>query len=319
MAPQSFPFLHLPTEIRLPIYRLALPHSEYHDEESWERSDCPVEWHRGVCPEILYVNRQIHQEASEILYTKNAFAIYIKHPREPRLPMNESRADPESFMLFSWSKRSYSHPKNPRLPYSLLVAHQNFQNIRRLHISLPPFNDLAGVDMYMKKSSYAAFNGINAWIRKCSKTDMCPDDQERNRMNYVKSTKEPIDQIGELLQNLPRLDQLCLSFQARELDITFSEYLLEGILTKIRNVSNVRCFYVPVYQGHRRNPWNYGNADYLLLQKCAMLLRSAKGTNISESSHLPSEMEGMYWLLHSIHSKQRDPSSVPSWLSPMFE
>lgn len=320
MSPRFFPFLQLPVEIRLPIYRIALPYSEYHDELSWERNDCPVEWYRGVCPEILYVNRQIHREASQILYEKNAFAIYIKHPRAARLPMNESRPDPESFMLFSWSKKSFSHPQNPRLPYPLLVAHQNIPNIRRLHISLPPFDDLAGVDMYMKKASYAAFNGINAWIRKCTKADLRPDDQEWNRMEYIKPTKDPIDQVGELLETLSRLDQLCLSFQARDVDITFTEYLLEGILTKVRNVSNVRCFYVPVHEVHRPDPWNYGNPDYLLLQKCAMLLQSAKGTNMRQSSHLPSKMDRMYWLLQSIRTKQeRDPSAVPDWLSPMFE
>lgn len=273
-----------------------------------------------MCPGILLVNRQIHCEASGILYDENAFAIYIKHPKLARLPMNESRADPETFMLFSWSKKPFSYPRNPRLPISLLATHQNFQNIRRLHISLPPFDDLSGIDMYMKKSSFASFNGINAWIRKCTTTGLRPDDQEKVRMDYIAPTKEPIDQIGELLQTLPRIDQLGLSFQARELDVSFTEYLLEGILTKIRNVGTVRCFYVPLEQRHRKDPWNYGNPDYTLLQTAADLLKSPKGTNLREQSHLPSEMEGMYRLLQAIRTRQeRDPASVANWLSPMSE
>lgn len=136
-------FLQLPTEVRLPIYRLLLPYSEYNSGR--EKSDSPVEWHHGACPGILFVNRQIHQEAAEILYRENTFAIYVKHPRQPRLPMNEGRADAESFMLVSWKGRSWSNPKNPKLSFSLLKKHSNLRDIRRLHISLPPLDDLLGV------------------------------------------------------------------------------------------------------------------------------------------------------------------------------
>lgn len=45
-----FPFLQLATEIRLPIYRLLLPYSEYDIQA--QKDDCPVRWYVlfGACP-----------------------------------------------------------------------------------------------------------------------------------------------------------------------------------------------------------------------------------------------------------------------------
>ena len=113
----AFPFLSLPLEIRRPIYRYALPYSI---DESWSANShntfmpdhtgnhCSryvtraeeglVRWYKGACASILFANRQIHEEACEILYHENTFLIYVKHPRHPRLPMNESRADDDSLL-----------------------------------------------------------------------------------------------------------------------------------------------------------------------------------------------------------------------------
>ena len=308
MSPQVFPFLLLPAEIRLRIYRLMLPHSEYHDDSDLERQDCPVEWHPGKYPGILFFNRQTHQEATEVLYRENVFAIYIRHPRVPRLPMGEGRADPESFMLVSWANRSWTNPRNPKLTLSVLRNHPNLRDIRRLHISLPHFgSDLSGIDMYMKKTSYAAFNGIDAWINKCLKAGGRIDDQERERMKYFQQTKEPIDEVGKLLHELPRLDQLCLSFQTHAYDITTTEYLLQEILKK-RGITNARCFYI--YGLWERQP---GELQYFV-----GLLQSPVGTKIMEESHLPSDMDGMYLLLEAIRKKhERDPSSVLPYINPM--
>ena len=308
MPSNVFPFIHLPTEIRLSIYRLALPHSEYHEGSDLERKDCPVQWHPGICPCILFVNRQTYREAAEILYRENVFAVYIRHPRAPRLRMGEGRADVESFMLISWAKRTWYSPKNPKVCLSVLRIHSNLQDIRRLHVSLPPFGeDLAGVDMYMKKTSYAAFNGINAWIRKCLKADGRIDDQERERMKYFQLTKEPIDEIGALLQELPRLDQLCLSFQSHAYDMTTTEYLLQGILKK-RGIASVRCFYAGAPRGRRLEDFHY----------FVSLLQSTVATDIAEESHLPSDLDEMYFLLEAIRKKhERDPASVLPYINPM--
>ena len=304
-----FSFLALPPEIRLPIYRLALPHSVYHDDSDFARRDCPIEWHHGTCSNIIHVNRQICREATEVLFRENAFAIYIKHPRQPRLPMNEGRADPDSFMLISWANRHWSNPKNPMMPLTMLQAHPNFRDIRRLHISLPPYSeDLAGIDMYMKKTSYAAFNGINAWVRKCLKADCLLDAQEIERMEYVKTIKEPIDEVGRLLQQQPRLDQLWLSLQPQFKYTTFTEYLLQGIL-EIRDVGTARCFYVAEQWESHLDECRYFTS----------LLQSAAGTNIREESHLPPDLDEMYFLLDSIRKKQeRDPSSVLPWSNPII-
>ena len=237
-----FPFLQLATETRLPIYRLLLPHSEYHDEE--QNSNSPVRWYPGKyhCPSILVVSRQVHREATEILYRENFFAIYVKHPREPRLPMNGSRADPESFMFMSWAQRpsqavmprrncAWANPKNPRIPYSALRTHQSFHHIRKFHISLPPFDDLSGVDMFMKKTSFAAFHGISAWMEKCARKGGLLEVAEEERMAIVQRFKDPIDQLGRLIvQSSPRIDQLCISIQAPWFQVTFLEFLIEELL-----------------------------------------------------------------------------------------
>ena len=316
MSVKFFSFLQLAPEIRLQIYRLALPHSVYHDSSDFEKRDCPVEWHHGTCSSIIYISRQINREATEVLFRENTFAIYVKHPRQPRLPMNEGRADPDSFMLISWANRHWSNPKNPKMPLSMLQAHPNFRDIRRLHISLPPYSeDLAGIDMYMKKTSYAAFNGINAWVRKCLKADCLLDAKEIERMEYVKTIKEPIDEVGKSLQQLPRLDQLWLSLQPQPRYITFTEYLLQGIL-KTRGVVTARCFYVAQNWGFDvAEQWESHEDE---CRYFASLLQSVAGTNAREETHLPPDLDEMYFLLDSIRKQQeRNPSSVP-WSNPMI-
>lgn len=321
VPPMPFPFLQLATETRLPIYRLLLPYSEYHDEA--QKDDCPVRWYLGQydCPSILFVNRQINREAAEILYHENFFAIYVRHPRDPRLPMNESRADPESFMFVSWAKsskakmnRAWAHPQNPRLPCSILGRHQNLHHIRKFHISLPSFDDLSGVDMFMKKTSYAAFNGVKAWIDKCTKQGGYPEVAERERMSIVQQFKDPIDKLGELLQNSERIDQLYLSVQAPKFQITFLEYLLEGLLN-IGKVGGASCYFAPsLLHPHTRMLW--GNLDYSQLRRWEDLLQ-LNPKKQREESHLPPEMDGMYRLLQAIRTYQQGSVPMPDWLSPM--
>lgn len=316
MPPNVFPFMQLATEIRLPVYRLLLPYSEYHTES--ETLDCPIRWRPGICPGILFVNRQIHREATEILYRENTFAIYVRHPRQPRLPMNESRADPESFMLISWESKFWANPRNPRVPYSVLLHHQNFQDIRKIHVSLPPFGDLLGVDMYMQSSSYAAFNGITRWIRKCSKQDGCIDDQERERMEYIQQIKGPIDEIGKLLHRSPTIDELYLSLQAGRREISFVSYMLEGIIT-LRKVGKVLCFYsLERNRADSQDPWAWQTPHFLRARNLERLLEEPPDEK--EESHLSKDMDDMYWLLQAIRARQQlDPATLPDWLKEMPE
>ena len=317
----SFPFLQLATETRLPIYRLLLPYSEYRVED--QRNDTPVRWYRGKysCPSILLVNRQIHGEAAEILYQENFFAIYVKHPSEPRLPWNESRADPESFMFISWARSpemearremAWAHPTNPRAFLSGLGSHHNFHHIRKLHVSLPPFDGLAGVDMFMKKTSFAAFNGVNAWIEKCAKKEGDLDVAEKKRMSIVKHFKDPIDKLGKLLQIFERIDQLCISTQASEFQITFSEYLIEELL-KVGPVARAACYLAPTLG------WKRNNASQLWSQlrrwEDLLQLTHEKQT---KDYQLPLETDSMYRLLEAIRTYQQlDFVRMPDWLSPM--
>ena len=308
MPPKCFPFLQLAPEIRLQIYRLALPHSVYHDDDSSQWRGHPVVWHHGTCSSIIYVSRQVNREATELLFRENVFTIFVKHPRQPRLPMNEGRADPESFVLISWANRHWCNPKNPKIPLTMLQAHPNFRDIRQLHISLPPFSkDLAGIDMYMKRTSYAAFNGINAWIRKCVKGDCLLDAKERERMEYVTTIKDPIDEVGRLLRQLPRLDRLWLSFEPNYKGITCTEYLLQGIL-ETRGVGIARCCYV-------LGTWEAYPEE---CQYFASLLQSPPGTNVREETHLPPDLDEMYFLLESIRkTHERNPLSVLPGSNPI--
>ena len=315
-----FPFLQLPTEIRLPIYRLLLPYSEYHLEE--QEKDTPVRWYQGRyhCPNILHVNRQIHSEAAEILYQENYFGIYVKHPQQPRLPLNESRADSESFMFISWAKstktvlpmsdRFWAHPQNPRLPLSILRSHQDFHLIRKLHVSLLPLDGLSGVDMFMMKTSFAAFYGVNAWLEHRAKKGGSLDLAEKERMSIVQQFKSPIDELGRLLQKSERIDHLCISVQVSRFQITFSEYLVEELL-KVDVVGGVDCYLASTYGKV------CGTTDRSQLTRWENLLGQEPKVRRKESQ-LPPGTDGMYRLLQAIRTYQQIcPKGMPDWLSPM--
>lgn len=299
MSPQASPFLKLPTEIRLPIYRLVLPYSNsYYDLES---SDHPVPWHKGLCPAILFVNRQIYQEAADLLYRENIFTIYVRHPREPRLPMNEGRADPESFLLLSWSHRHWAHPKNPKMPLSILRGHRNLRDIQLMSIRLPPLDDLIGVDAYMRRSSYPSFHGIKAWVDLRSKSGGYLDKPEKDRLEYIHMSKEPCDEVGKLLQELHTLEFVSLGIPACEYTIHCLEYVLGKILER-RNVGYAKCFYVTTVLKNQRMS---GDQDDPLLRKFENSLQGNYEHSMKEgASCLPGKMDQMYQLLQCIRARQ---------------
>ena len=261
----AFPFLSLPLEIRRPIYRYALPYSvdesgtlnvdhattavRPHSVNRRSRhirnaEECPIHWYRGISPSIIFANRQIYEEACEILYHENVFLIYVKHPRQPRLPMNESRADDDSFAHIAWKHRSWSHPINHKIPLEILRNHRHLSQVCRLHIQLPDMRDLFAADMYMRTTSYASYHGLGAWVEKLVATGGELSEEERKRMNYIKQIKKPIDEVAEVLRMLPRIDELVIVFKSESHEVAFIEYVASGLL-HLRRIKRAHCLYRP--------------------------------------------------------------------------
>ena len=269
----SFPFLFLPLEIRRPIYRYALPHSidecsfgleevsiDLEPNKSHPRDydsaktigACPIRWVQGTCPNILFASRQVHEEACEVLYHENAFSIYVRHPRQPRLPLNESRADDDSFVHISWSHRNWSHPRNPQIPLAVLRNHRHVAQLRRLHVELPEMHDLLGTDMYMRTTSYASHHGLGAWIEKLGANGGTLSDGDHERLKYIKQIKAPIDEVAQLLRTLPRIDHLVIVFRSESQEVTFIEYVTSSLLD-LRGIKSAHCVY----------EWSKGKAQLL--------------------------------------------------------
>ena len=222
-------------------------------------------------------------------------------------------------MYISWAKSpkmvktgvnrtwAWAHPQNPRLSLSLLGSHQHFQHIRKFHVSLPPFDGLAGVDMFMKKTSFAAFNGVNAWVETRAGNLVVA---ERDRMSIVQQFKDPIDELGKLLQNLERIEQLCISVQASRFPITFSQYLVEELL-KVGPVGRATCFFTQ----SMTTVWD--TLDRSQLKSWEDLLRFSP-PKLTKKSQSPPETDDMYRLLQAIRTYQQlEFGRMPDWLPRM--
>lgn len=167
--------------------------------------------------------------------------------------------------------------------------------------------------MYMQKSSHAAFNGINAWVCRCSKQGGHIDAQERDRMDYIQTVKGPIDETGDLLQMSPRIKELHLSFQSIEREISFATYMLQG-MTALRSFSKTRCFYVTGSGTSHVEPVSI--PDEVRARDIERLLKDP--IKEKELSHLSKDVEEMRSLLRSIRAKQQlDPATLPHWLTAM--
>ena len=300
MASKRSLFLTLAPEIRVLIYKLVLPYSTYYPE--FETSDSPVRWHRGLCPSILFVNQQIYYEASYILYTENYFAVYLRHPRDARLPMNESRPDHDSFVLFSLIERSWAHPRNYRLSLSALQNRRNLNNLRKVYVSIPCFDDLIGVDAYLRRSSEAGFRGITHWLTTCASRGGHLSPEEIDRISYVYKYKAPIDEVGKMLQQIPCLDFLSIGVNRWLYNITFMEFLLEEIL-QIRRVKRARCHYVPEAK-MGTSLWIGVNRYDPLLRDFDKALESQSMNTASPAKHLSQETEDVWRLLQAIRKRQ---------------
>ena len=229
MAAKAVSFLDLPTELRLPIYRLVLPYSICDEKHK----DTPVRWFPGQCPSILFVCRRTYQEAAEILYAENTFAIYIRHPQWPRLPWNDSHRDLHSFAMMSSVKHFWAHPKQSKFPLPQLQCHQNLQDLRKVYISLPPLDGLLGVNYF--------FISRQHWVQKPQRKtdDISPEEDER--MAIVQRMKDPLDEIGDLLTDLPNLETLSIGFAPDALTIAIRKYMLERLL-RVRGLKSASCF-----------------------------------------------------------------------------
>ena len=203
-----------------------------------------VRWYKGACASILFANRQIHEEACEILYHENTFSIYVKHPRHPRLPMNESRADDDSFVHISWKFRNWSHPRNPKIPLAIIRTHRHLPQICRLHVNLPDMRDLFAADMYMWTTSYASPHGLSACVDKLHATGGELSEGERERMDYINQIKKPIDEVAGVLRILPRINELVIFFKSESYEVAFIEYVAFGLL-QLRSIKSAQCLYRP--------------------------------------------------------------------------
>ena len=293
-------FLLLPSEVRLLIYRLVLPYSIYYEE--FEVLDSPVRWHRGLCPSILFVNKKLYCEASQLLYKENYFSIYLRHPTDARLPMNESRPDPESFVLFSPIDRSWAHPRNRKLPLSILRRHANLSDIRKVYLSVHSLDGLIGVDAYMRRSSLARSQGIGVWLAKCAARGDHLSPEENDRMAYVYNYKEPIDEVGMLLRHISRIEFLAIAINRRQYGISFLSYLLEKIL-ETTIIEHARCYYVPE-TGMGTQSWADVNTKDRLLALLRQSLESVIESPAQEGRIMRRETAEMYRLLQAIRKRQ---------------
>ena len=319
MAVDTRSLLTIPPEVRLQIYRLALPFSTY--ESALEPDDCPVRWHKGLCPNILFVNRQIHQEASELLYKKNFFAIYMRHPDKARLPMNESRPDPQSFVLFSWKHNYWAHPRNQRVPVSAILKHSNLLDISKVYLSVPSLDGPIGVDAYVRRSSHARFYGVGNWLEQCTNRDGLLISAEEERMRYVYRYKDAFDEIGNMLNTLPHLGFLSVGVNVSLHIITFLGFLMERILS-LGNIPYPTCYYIP----SRKSLSLLGPAcnEHTILKdpltrSFERILLSDEGIFVEPIPRLSKEANDMNCLLHEIRIRQSLQSldgKGPSCLNP---
>ena len=118
--------------------------------------------------------------------------------------------------------------------------------------------------MFMKKTSFTAFNGVNAWIEKCVRKGGCLDLAEKERMSIVQQFKDPIDEVARLLQTLERIDRLCVRLQGQNCPITFFEDLFEDLF-EVGEVGGTACHF------HPRLSW--GTLDYAQLVRWDDLLQ----------------------------------------------
>ena len=254
-------FFALPLEIREQIYKLVLPYSlDWKVTDSWstiaslarqtsftgrpalaDSEAWSVRWFPGSAPGVLAVNRQMHNEAGDVLYRENAFEIYIKHPMEPRLPMNEGHADEESFVLIAWAHKHWCHPRNPKIPLSAVKTHRGLRRARKWHVNLPSLDPLIGIDVYMRVSSSAKFYGITAWINRRVQEGGKLTEQEQDRMIYTRHFKNPLDEVAAYLGDLNRIEQLGMTLALSNLDIHCLEFLVEGFYD-IQRMEQVKLF-----------------------------------------------------------------------------
>jgi hypothetical protein len=93
---ESFPFMKLPAELRLRVYREVLQTEDCEQEILMDISElCGDEEFYDLHPNILRTCRQVHDEAVEVLYGENIFIINYIDSNNP----NTSRVKRVSFQI----------------------------------------------------------------------------------------------------------------------------------------------------------------------------------------------------------------------------
>ena len=225
MLTSVFPFLQLPSELRLQIYRLVLPYSESY--EDWAPS---VDWSSGICPNILYTSRKLYHEATEVLYSENAFMISIEnadlHKRFPSCSQYRRRKGTTLQVLVNYrffnrsDEVSKFQPERYRLD---LNRHTKIRLVRKLFIDLP--------DLDLVFMGYA----------RPLQLDDCDAVVQIGCEIHVRPWKGALDAIGKKFQQSPRLDKVRLLFGVDQFHQKLRCHALQEIL-KIRDVGDAKCF-----------------------------------------------------------------------------
>lgn len=164
-------------------------------------STLPVEWIPGTCPAILYINRKIHREATEILYSENAFVISVTsvdlHQRFPSCP--QKNRSTETGLLLSFKTRFIDRSRKVfhiRVVRSKLDLHTHtkIQLIQNLYIDLPDL-DLVHIDDH-QPLVYHHCNSVSMEICKV----------------HMQPWKEALEAIRKKFKHSSRLDKLRLVF-----------------------------------------------------------------------------------------------------------
>ena len=128
------------------------------------------------------------------------------------------------------------------MPLSVLRNHSHFSHICRIHVNLPPLNDLAAADRYMRTTSDASHYGLSAWVKKLRASDGKLSDPEQKRMDYISTIKMPIDEVADLLQELPRMDELIIYVTSEVHEIAIIDFVLSGLL-QLRGIKHAQFLY----------------------------------------------------------------------------
>lgn len=84
-----------------------------------------------------------------------------------------------------------------------------------------------GIERFMHKTSRVAFWGIRRWADAIAKVQGLLDEQEIISIHYVRTFKDPVDEVAVFLKSLSRIDRLAIIFSLGLACNISLEYLVE--------------------------------------------------------------------------------------------